>query len=77
MDTVTDQPTQTVPTALRPRQLQVLQLLADGLTLDQVGRTLHLGRNTVKYHVTKLHEVFGAPNTTSTVAAAIRRGVIR
>jgi DNA-binding NarL/FixJ family response regulator len=57
---------------LSPRQLEVLELLAEGLTNEQIGRRLHLSANTVKFHVREIYDRLGAHNRIE-AASALRR----
>ena len=41
---------------LSPRQLQILTLVAQGLTYKQVGETLNLGESTIRYHMGQILE---------------------
>lgn len=42
------------PPQLNPRQWEVLQLVASGLTYKEVGRKLGLSERTIKYHMTQI-----------------------
>jgi DNA-binding NarL/FixJ family response regulator len=67
------------PCPLSIRHLEILELLADGLTLEQVGQRLDIRRNTVKSHLTaatRLAGLTGEANTTGLVCLALRRGWI-
>jgi DNA-binding NarL/FixJ family response regulator len=63
--------------ALTPRELEVLQLLAEGLTNQQVGSRLGLSARTVKTHVQNLLVKLDVPDRTGAVARAFRLGLIR
>ena len=63
--------------ALTPRELEVLQLLAEGLTNQQVGTRLGLSARTVKTHVQNLLVKLDVPDRTGAVARAFRLGLIR
>jgi DNA-binding NarL/FixJ family response regulator len=63
--------------ALSPREIEVLQLLAEGLTNQQVGARLGLSSRTVKTHVQNLLIKLEAPDRTGAVARAFRLGLIR
>lgn len=45
---------------LTRRQQEVVRLLADGLTYAQTGRELGISAETVRVHVAKIAERFGA-----------------
>ena len=62
--------------ALTPRELSVLELLAEGCTYDEIGLRLAIGAETVRTHLRKACEHLGAPTRTSAVAVAIRLGLI-
>jgi DNA-binding NarL/FixJ family response regulator len=64
------------PAALTPRQSDVLRLLADGLTHEQVGQRLQISAETARTHLRKACERLGAPTRTSAVARALRLGLI-
>lgn len=63
--------------ALSPRELEVLQLLAEGLTNEQVGDRLGLSARTVKTHVQNLLVKLDVPDRTGAVARGFRLGLIR
>ena len=64
------------PSALSPRETEVLQLLADGLTTEKVAESLFLSPATVRsYTETAMHKL-ESRNRTHAVAAAIRGGLI-
>ena len=63
--------------ALTSRELEVLQLLAEGLTNQQVGQRLGLSARTVKTHVQNLLVKLDVPDRTGAVARAFRLGLIR
>jgi len=63
-------------TQLSDRELEVLRLLADGLTAVQIGERLHLAAPTVRTHLAKLYEKLGVSTGTAAVAAAMRQGVL-
>lgn len=64
-------------TALTPRELEVLQLLAEGLTNAQVGERLGLSARTIKTHVQNLLSKLDVPDRTGAVARGFRLGLIR
>jgi len=63
--------------ALRPRELEVLQLLAEGLTNERIGERIGLSPRTVKTHVQHLLAKLGAADRTGAVARGFRLGLIR
>jgi DNA-binding NarL/FixJ family response regulator len=64
------------PEPLTPRELQVLQLVAQGLPNKAIARTLSISENTAKFHVASLSGKLGASSRTEAVTLAARRGLI-
>ena len=64
--------------ALRPgqKQLQVLQLMADGNSNKQISQIVGISEATVKYHTSQLFKLLGVKNRTSCVREAQQRGMI-
>jgi DNA-binding NarL/FixJ family response regulator len=58
------------------RELEVLQLLAQGLTNRQMAERLGVSEHTVKFHVTALLGKFNARTRAEAVARAIRLGLL-
>ena len=65
-----------VPEPLTAREIQVLELLAEGLPNKAIARRLGIGDQTVKFHVAALSGKLGAANRTDAVRRAVRRGLI-
>ena len=61
---------------LTPRELEVLDLLAQGLSNKAIGDRLGISDQTVKFHVASLSGKLGASNRTSAVRLAIERGLV-
>jgi DNA-binding NarL/FixJ family response regulator len=61
---------------LTERERQVLRLLADGCSYDEVGKALFISPETVRTHVGKALRKLGARTRTEAVAAALRAGLI-
>lgn len=57
--------------ALTPRQLEILRLVAAGLTSDQIAERLFLTRSTVKWHVKQILAKTGAANRAEAVARVL------
>jgi DNA-binding NarL/FixJ family response regulator len=67
------------PQAMEPltaRELQVLQLVAQGLPNKGIARRLGISENTAKFHVASLCGKLGASSRTEAVTLAARRGLI-
>lgn len=67
---------QTPTEILTPRELEVLQLLAQGLPSKTIALRLQLSEHTVKYHVGSIMGKLGAASRTEAVTIAARRGLI-
>jgi DNA-binding NarL/FixJ family response regulator len=61
---------------LTPREVQVLELLAEGLPNKAIARRLGISDQTVKFHVSSISGKLGAANRTDAVRRAVRRGLI-
>jgi DNA-binding NarL/FixJ family response regulator len=61
---------------LTARELQVLQLVAQGLPNKGIARQLGISENTAKFHVASLCGKLGASSRTEAVTIAARRGLI-
>jgi DNA-binding NarL/FixJ family response regulator len=62
--------------ALTPREVQVLELLAEGLPNKAIAVRLSISDQTVKFHVSAICGKLGAANRTDAVRRAVRRGLI-
>ena len=62
--------------ALTPREVQVLELLAEGLPNKAIAARLGISDQTVKFHVSAICGKLGAANRTDAVRRAVRRGLI-
>lgn len=63
--------------ALTKRELEVLQLVADGLSNQQISKKLFLSQATVKSHLVHIYAKLGVDSRTSAVATAATRRLIR
>jgi len=61
---------------LTARELQILELLAQGSTNKQIGTALDISDNTVRHHVNNIMEKLQVSDRTEAVATAIRSGVL-
>lgn len=61
---------------LTPREQQILRRLADGRSIPQIARELHLAATTVKTHVGHLYEKLEVSERAAAVAQAMRRGLL-
>lgn len=62
--------------ALTPREVQVLELLAEGLSNKAIALRLGISDQTVKFHVASILGKLEASNRTEAVRRAVRRGLI-
>ena len=62
--------------ALTPREIEVLELVAEGLSNKAVAVRLGISDQTVKFHLTSISGKLGAINRTDAVRRAVRRGLI-
>lgn len=61
---------------LTPRELEVLQILAEGLPNKAIARRLGISEHTVKFHVNAILSKLGAQSRTEAVVYATRLGLI-
>lgn len=62
-------------TEFTARELEVLRLLAEGLTDKEIGEKLYMSINTVRYHVTNLISKTGTSSRTELAVNAVRSGI--
>ena len=70
------QQTRANPAGLTARELEVLALLADGLTNAQLADRLFLSEKTVDHHVSSVLRKLGEPNRAAAAAVARQRGLV-
>lgn len=66
----------TVTEALTPREVAVLELLAEGLPNKAIAERLDISDQTVKFHVASIAGKLNAINRTDAVRRAARSGLI-
>ena len=59
------------------REEEVLQLVADGLSLPEVAAALYISVKTVKNHLASIYAKLDARDRTQAVLRAVRMGIIR
>jgi DNA-binding NarL/FixJ family response regulator len=64
------------PIGLTPREHQVLELVAEGLSNKLIGLRLDISEHTAKFHVNSLLEKLEADTRTDAVVRAARRGLL-
>ncbi len=62
---------------LTPRELEVLQSLADGKSTDEIAQALFISPRTVRSHVKNVLAKLGVHSKLEAVTMALRYGVIR
>jgi DNA-binding NarL/FixJ family response regulator len=62
---------------LTPRETQVLQMVADGLSNQGIAKELFITEATVKSHLVQVFTKLGVDSRTAATAAARQRGLIR
>ena len=62
--------------ALTPRELEVLEVLAQGLSNRSIAARLAISEHTVKFHVSSIFAKLGAENRTDAVRRGVRLGLI-
>ncbi|MET7518916.1 response regulator transcription factor [Streptomyces sp. NPDC005480] len=63
--------------ALSRRELEVLQLVRDGLSNQRISKELFLSQATVKSHLVHIYAKLGVDSRTAAVATATARGLMR
>ena len=61
---------------LSPREGEILRLLADGKTNEEIGEALHISPHTVRSHLRGAMQKLEADNRTQAVAIALRQAFI-
>ncbi len=62
--------------SLTPREIEVLELVSEGLSNKAVAARLGISDQTVKFHLATISGKLGALNRTDAVRRAVRRGLI-
>jgi DNA-binding NarL/FixJ family response regulator len=62
--------------ALTPREIEVLELVAEGLSNKAIAVRLGISDQTVKFHLTSITGKLGAINRTDAVRRGVRQGLI-
>jgi len=70
------QPESAIHEALTPREHEVLQVLAEGLSNRAIASRLNISEHTVKFHMSAIFAKLGAGNRTDAVRRGVRLGLI-
>ena len=62
---------------LTPREMEVLQALADGLSDKEVSESLHVGVGTVRNHLVSIFSKLGVNSRLQALVFALRRGITK
>jgi DNA-binding NarL/FixJ family response regulator len=62
---------------LTTREIEVLQLMAEGKSNKEIGAALFISEGTVKTHVNSIHEKLSVSDRTEAVIVALKRGIIQ
>jgi DNA-binding CsgD family transcriptional regulator len=73
---VFDAPKVVTGPSLSPRQQEVLELMADGMTNSEIGEQLGITERTVKAYAQELYDKLGVRNRAGAVAEAIKEGLL-
>ena len=69
-------PNEWIDEELTPREIEVLELLAEGLPNKAISTRLKISDQTVKFHVASIIGKLGAANRTEAVRLAVQRGLV-
>lgn len=70
-----EEPGSTIET-LTPREVDVLELLAEGLSNKGIAARLGISDQTVKFHLAVIYGKLGTHSRTESVREAVRRGLV-
>jgi PAS domain S-box-containing protein len=62
--------------ALTPREIEVLALAANGLSVPKLAQELFISRATVRTHLANIYDKLGVGSRAAAVATGLRRGLI-
>jgi DNA-binding CsgD family transcriptional regulator len=62
---------------LTPREMEVIQLVAEGLSNKEIGRSLSISPRTVNFHLDNLFSKLGVRSRTEAAVYALRQGYVR
>ncbi|HVU35123.1 MAG TPA: response regulator transcription factor [Opitutaceae bacterium] len=62
---------------LSARELDVLRLVAKGLSNKEIGTSLHVAEGTVKVHVKSILSKLAVSDRTQAIVSAVKRGIIQ
>jgi DNA-binding NarL/FixJ family response regulator len=62
--------------ALSPREIEVLRLLRDGLSIPEIAVQTYISYSTAKTYVARLYKKLGAANRAQALMAAVQNGLV-
>ena len=62
---------------MSPREIEILDLVARGMTNADIGRALYISEATVKTHLLRAFNKLDVSDRTAAVTAAMARGLLR
>jgi DNA-binding NarL/FixJ family response regulator len=62
--------------ALSPREIEVLRLLGDGLSVLAIAARMYISYSTAKTYVARLYKKLGAANRTQALMVAVQHGLV-
>jgi DNA-binding NarL/FixJ family response regulator len=72
----TSRPIEAPRQPLTPRELEVLELVSQGLPSKLIAHALGVSESTVKYHLSSIYAKLGVASRTEAVSRAARLGLI-
>lgn len=63
--------------SLSVREMEILNLLVEGMTNKDIANALHIGEKTVKTHMSNIMPKLGAQSRTQAALAAVRLGLVK
>lgn len=63
--------------SLTKRQLEILEMVAKGVTYKEVGEAMEITERTVKYHMGRIIELLHLENRAQVIAYASRMGIVK
>ena len=63
--------------SLTPREMETLEMLAEGLSNKQIATRLHISEHTAKFHVNSILGKLGAGTRTEAVMRGLRSGLLK
>ncbi|MDZ4767366.1 MAG: response regulator transcription factor [Chloroflexota bacterium] len=66
-----------MPDALSNRELEILRLVAEGCSNQEIAAQLSIGVSTVKKHINHIYDKLDVKNRTQAVARARERQILR